>query len=137
MNRFLINRLAEVGRGIARVVRHDEPTEEVAEKFFQQINNPVLTQIEIEWKGNGNSPDIYPMPARDLFAEQPLVLFGRKQDAVGGELQITGMAAGGETYQQKFQIGFAEDGNLAVAQLWGRQRTHVFDRPDVRLREEV
>lgn len=122
VNRFLINRLAEVGRGIARVVRHDEPAEEVAEKFFVQINNPVLTQIEIEWKGYGKSPDIYPMPAPDLFAEQPLVLFGRKQDAVGGELQVSGIAAGGETYQQKFQIDFAEDGSVAVAQLWGRQR---------------
>ncbi|MGB3513629.1 MAG: VIT domain-containing protein, partial [Microcoleaceae cyanobacterium] len=122
VNRYLINRLAEIGRGIARVVRQDEPTQEVAEKFFQQINNPVLTQIDINWNGRGEAPDIYPVATPDLFAEQPLVLFGRKQDAVAGELQVNGIAAGGEIYQQTFEINFAEDGNVAVAQIWGRQK---------------
>lgn len=122
VNRYLINRLAEIGQGIARVVRQDEPTEEVAEKFFQQINNPVLTQIEVEWNGRGEVPEIYPVTTPDLFAEQPLVLFGHKQDAVGGELQVNGIAAGGEIYQQTFEIHFAESGNVAVAQIWGRQK---------------
>ncbi|MGD1704648.1 VIT domain-containing protein [Dapis sp. BLCC M229] len=122
VNRYLINRLAEIGRGIARVVRQDEPTEEVAEKFFQQINNPVLTQIEINWHGKGDAPEVYPVAIPDLFAEQPLVLFGRKQDVVAGELQVNGIAAGGEIYQQTFPINFAEGGNVAVAQLWGRQK---------------
>ncbi|MDJ0519772.1 MAG: VIT domain-containing protein [Trichodesmium sp. MO_231.B1] len=122
VNRYLINRLAEIGRGIAKVVRHDEPTQEVAEKFFQQINNPVLTQIDINWNGKGEAPEIYPVATPDLFAEQPLVLFGRKQDVVAGELQVNGIAAGGEIYQQTFPINFAESGNVAVAQLWGRQK---------------
>ncbi|MGD1804911.1 VIT domain-containing protein [Dapis sp. BLCC M126] len=122
VNRYLINRLAEIGRGIARVVRQDEATEEVAEKFFQQINNPVLTQIDINWNGKGEAPEIYPVAIPDLFAQQPLVLFGRKQDAVPGELQVNGIAAGGEIYQQTFPINFAESGNVAVAQLWGRQK---------------
>ena len=122
VNRYLINRLAEIGQGIARVVRQDEPTEEVAEKFFQQINNPVLTQIEVEWNGRGEVPEIYPVATPDLFAEQPLVLFGQKQDAVGGELQVNGIAAGGEIYQQTFEMIFAESDNTAVAQIWARQK---------------
>ncbi|NET29149.1 VIT domain-containing protein [Okeania sp. SIO1I7] len=122
VNRYLINRLAEIGQGIARVVRQDEPTEEVADKFFQQINNPVLTQIEVEWNGWGEVPEIYPVTTPDLFAEQPLVLFGHKQDAVGGELQVNGIAAGGEIYQQTFDIHFAESNNIAVAQILARQK---------------
>ncbi|NES90242.1 MULTISPECIES: VIT domain-containing protein [Okeania] len=122
VNRYLINRLAEIGRGIARVVRQDEPSQEVAEKFFQQINNPVLTQIEVEWNGRGEVPEIYPVTTPDLFAEQPLVLFGQKQDAVGGELQVNGIAAGGEIYQQTFDIHFADSDNIAVAQIWARQK---------------
>ncbi len=82
-NRFLLNRIAEIGRGTSQVIRHDEPTEEVAEKFFRQINNPVLTNIQISWEGTRETPTIYPSVAPDLFAEQPLVLFGRKELKVG------------------------------------------------------
>ena len=120
VNRFLLNRLAEIGRGISRIIRHDEPTEEVAEKFYRQINNPVLTNIQISWQGDTESPVIYPATAPDLFSEQPLVLFGRKQDRVSGNLQISGIAAGDKHYEKTFHLQFEETGNLAVAQLWGR-----------------
>ncbi len=120
VNRFLLNRIAEIGRGISRIIRHDEPTQEVAEKFYKQINNPVLTNIQISWQGDTESPVIYPKIAPDLFCEQPLVLFGRKQDKVSGNLQISGIAAGGKHYEKTFHLIFEETGNLAVAQLWGR-----------------
>ncbi|MBG1269905.1 VIT domain-containing protein [Nostoc sp. WHI] len=120
VNRFLLNRIAEIGRGISRIIRHDEPTEEVAEKFYRQINNPVLTNIQISWQGETESPVIYPAIAPDLFSEQPLVLFGRKQDGTSGNLQISGVAAGGKPYEKTFHLIFEETGNFAVAQLWGR-----------------
>ncbi len=120
VNRFLLNRIAEIGRGISTIIRHDEPTEEVAEKFYRQINNPVLTNIQISWHGDTESPLIYPAIAPDLFSEQPLVLFGRKQDRAKGNLQISGIAAGGKKYEKTFNLKFDETGNLAVAQLWGR-----------------
>ncbi|MGB3190084.1 MAG: after-VIT domain-containing protein, partial [Limnoraphis sp.] len=121
VNRFLINRIAEIGRGISRVVRQDEPTQEVAEKFFRQINNPVLTDINIQWEGSGETSEIYPQIAPDLFAEQPLVLFGRKVDSAAGNLKVTGKA-NGNPYEQTFSIDFSNAGNVAIAQLWGRQR---------------
>lgn len=120
VNRFLLNRIAEIGRGISRIIRHDEPTEEVAEKFYRQINNPVLTNIQISWQGDTESPVIYPKVTPDLFCEQPLVLFGRKQDRVSGNLQVSGIAAGGKHYEKRFHLKFEETGNIAVAQLWGR-----------------
>ncbi|MDJ0675739.1 MAG: VIT domain-containing protein [Calothrix sp. MO_167.B42] len=123
VNRFLLNRIAEVGRGISTIIRHDEPTQAVADKFCQQINNPVLTNIEITWEGTGKAPIIYPETPPDLFAEQPLVLWGRKEDGIGGNLHISGVAAGGKPYQKTFHLKFAaEMGNPAIAQLWGRAR---------------
>lgn len=122
VNRFLLNRIAEIGRGTSQVIRHDEATEEVAEKFFRQINNPVLTNIQINWKGTGEAPLIYPAMAPDLFAEQPLVLFGRKQDKISGNLSINGIAAGGKDYEKNFSLSFEETGNSAIAHLWGRAR---------------
>ncbi len=126
VNRYLLERIAEMGRGTSRVVRQDEPTSAVAEKFFRQINNPVLTNIQVKWEGDGSAPEIYPSNAPDLFAEQPLVLFGKKGDRANGKLKITGIAAGGERFEQTLDVNFgASDSvssNLGIAQLWGRAR---------------
>lgn len=63
VNRFLLNRIAEIGRGISYIIRHNEKTEEVTEKFFRKINNPVLTNIEIKCEGEGEATVIYPRQA--------------------------------------------------------------------------
>ena len=122
VNRFLLDRLAEVGRGTMQVIRHDEETTEVVERFFRQINNPVLTRINATWQGNGETSEIYPLAAPDLFAEQPLVLFGRKPDAQNGRLEVKGVAAGGREYKEVFDVDFDEGDNVAIAQLWGRAK---------------
>jgi Ca-activated chloride channel family protein len=127
VNRYLLDRVAEMGRGTSRVVRQDEPTQAVAEKFFRQINNPVLTNIQVKWEGDGVAPEIYPSNAPDLFAEQPLVLFGKKGDRANGKLKITGVAAGGERFEQTLDVNFeansdSRNSNLGIAQLWGRAR---------------
>ncbi len=110
VNRFLLDRLAEVGRGTMQVIRQDEASGPVAEKFFQgigkQINNPILTNIQVEWLGEGSKPKIYPLAAPDLFANRPLVLFGRKDDRRSGRLRIGGVAAGGERYEQVLDVNF-------------------------------
>ena len=140
VNRFLLNRLAEVGRGTSQVIRQDEPSAEAAEKFFRQINSPVLTNIQISWEGMGEKPEIYPIAPPDLFASGPLVLFGKKTDRANGQLRIRGTLAGGKAYEQVLPVNFARSGssrqrestsvaatatdfgNPAVAQLWGRSR---------------
>ena len=127
VNRYLLDRVAEMGRGTSRVVRQDEPTQAVAEKFFRQINNPVLTNIQVKWEGDGAAPEIYPSNAPDLFAEQPLILFGKKGDRANGKLKITGIAAGGERFEQTLDVNFdansdSKNSNLGIAQLWGRSR---------------
>ncbi len=140
VNRFLLNRLAEVGRGTSQIIRQDEQSAEVAEKFFRQINDPVLTDIQVSWEGGGEKPEIYPIAPPDLFASGPLVLFGRKGDRASGKLRIRGTFAGGNSYEQILPVNFSQSvsvrqresnpaatanvefGNPAIAQLWGRSR---------------
>ncbi|HEY9669711.1 MAG TPA: VIT domain-containing protein, partial [Coleofasciculaceae cyanobacterium] len=122
VNRFLIDRIAEEGRGTSEVLPYSEPAQNVVEKFFRQINNPVLTNIEVSWEGSGKAPEIYPLKPADLFANQPLVLFGRKADKSRGNLRITGIAAGGKRYEKTVPIEFDGGGNDAIANLWGRAR---------------
>lgn len=82
----------------------------------------MLVNLAINWQGEGESPVIYPSIAPDLFAEQPLVLFGKKEDLEDGTLHIKGVSAGGNQYIQTYEMNFSETGNPAVAQLWGRHR---------------
>lgn len=122
VNRFLLNRIAETGRGISEVVRPDQPAETVAENFFAQINNPVLGNIQLHWQGMGAAPEMYPAAPPDLFAEQPLVVVGRKRDRAPGILTVTGLMAGGGYYEEQFAVGFEASGNAAIAQFWGRAK---------------
>jgi Ca-activated chloride channel family protein len=122
VNRFLLNRIAEIGRGTSTIIRHDEPVEATVEKFFQEINNPVLTNIQVIWEGAGEPPTIYPTAAPDLFAQQPLILFGKQPEGMTGKLYISGIIAGGKAYQKTFNLNFEAEGNLAIAQLWGRAK---------------
>lgn len=122
-NRFLLNRLAELGRGTVTILPPDEDAVKVADKFFREINKPVVTNIELEWIGDGAAPEIYPQKSPDLFASQPLVLYGRKPDASSGKLKITGTVAGGKPYERVLDVNFQQiTGNNAIAQLWGRSR---------------
>ena len=122
-NRFLLERLAEIGRGTATILPPDEDAIQVAEKFFTEINKPIVTNIETEWLGKGEAPEIYPQQAPDLFASQPLVLYGRKEDSSSGKLKITGTVAGGKPYEEILDVNFQQiGGNNAIAQLWGRSR---------------
>ncbi|MFM7408395.1 MAG: VIT domain-containing protein [Cuspidothrix sp.] len=122
VNRFLLNRIAEIGRGISTIIRHDEPVNQIVEKFYRQINNPVFTNIQLQWEGDGESPIIYPLTPPDLFAEQPLVLFGHKPDRYPSKLHINGITASDKRHQQTFNIDFQVTGNPGIAQLWGRSR---------------
>ncbi|MGB2925866.1 MAG: VIT and VWA domain-containing protein [Limnothrix sp.] len=122
-NHFLINRLAEVGRGTAEVLPIEEKPEAVVEEFFAEINNPVLTNIEVSWIGEGDQPEIYPEYLPDLFDNQPLVLHGKKGDRRSGKLKVSGTIAGGKTYEKIFDVDFDKvQGNGAIAQLWGRAK---------------
>lgn len=122
VNRFLLNRVAELGRGISQVVRHDEPIDQIVDTFFNQINHPVLGNLSLHWDGPGAAPSLYPTALPDLFAQQPLMLLGHKTDSQPGTLRITGMTASGKPFEQSFVVSFTPSGNPAIAQLWGRAR---------------
>ncbi len=130
VNRFLLNRLAEIGRGIAKITRPDEPIEDVLDLFLSQINNPVLTNLQLSWEGPGEPVEIYPVRLPDLFDSQPVVIFGRKSDYQGGKLRVRGTTATGDRYEQVIPIDFTSaseklnpnSAHHAIAQLWGRSK---------------
>jgi Ca-activated chloride channel family protein len=122
VNRFLLERLAEVGRGTLRVIAPSEDPEIVAEAVVERLDRPQLTDVAIDW-GDLAVYDVYPRRLPDLFAGQPLLVSGRFTVPGEANIRITGRQAGRAWTDQQTVVldGFSE-GNDAMAPVWARAR---------------
>jgi Ca-activated chloride channel family protein len=76
VNHYLLDGMSRMGRGAVTYVGPGEPTDAVVERFYGYIGRPVLTDIEIDW-GDLPVADVVPNALPDLFAGQPVVVYGR------------------------------------------------------------
>src|SRR5262249_17907961 len=76
VNRFLLDKMAEHGRGEVEYVTLNDDGSAAAKRFHERIRNPLLTDISIDWSGLPVT-DIYPKQLPDLFGAKPLVINGR------------------------------------------------------------
>lgn len=122
VNRYLLDRMAEVGRGMVQYVRPDEETETCVSRFYERIDKPFLMDIDIDWHGL-KVTDLYPRRIPDLFSAQPVIIHGRYTQAGKTEITLNGKV-GGKKYSQPLQVDLpAEDSeDEALASLWARAR---------------
>jgi len=76
VNRFLLDKMAEAGRGEVEYVGLNDDGSAAARRFHERIRNPLLTDISIDWNGLPVA-DVYPQRIPDLFSAKPLILSGR------------------------------------------------------------
>ncbi|MDE0348560.1 MAG: VIT and VWA domain-containing protein [Gammaproteobacteria bacterium] len=76
VNRYLMERMAKEGRGVAAYLGLHDSAEEVMANFFDRASRPALTDVEIDW-GGMTVRDTYPAQLPDLFVGRPLVVAGR------------------------------------------------------------
>ncbi len=122
VNRYLLDRMAEVGRGVAQYVRPNEDAAQFVERFYERIDKPYLLDIDIDW-GGLQVADIYPNPIPDLFASQPVVLKGRYTEPGSGEITVRGRLAG-ELWSQKLAVELPRQRpeNEGLGSIWARAR---------------
>lgn len=75
-NRYLIERMAAVGRGAVAYVGLNDDAAEVMGAFFDRVSHPALTDVEIDF-GPLRATDVYPRRVPDLFVGRPAILTGR------------------------------------------------------------
>jgi Ca-activated chloride channel homolog len=124
VNRYLLNRAAEIGRGEAFYVRQDEDSSQIIDKFFQRVDRPSLAYIEIDW-GKLDVYELYPPKIPDLWAGQPIQIQGRYTQ--GGEDTITVHGQlGTQPYEQKLSVQLPQNQpeHEAMATIWARQKVH-------------
>ena len=122
VNRYLIEGLAKAGLGEPFIVIKPEEAPGTAERFRKYVESPCLTNIQVQYKGF-EAYDIEPSSLPDLFAERPLILFGKWRGGLGGEIEVSGKG-GKENYVRNIQVSEAKplEVNRAIRYLWARSR---------------
>jgi Ca-activated chloride channel family protein len=130
VNRFLLDKIAEEGRGEAEYVSPDDDGSAAAKRFHERIRNPLLTDVAVDWNGLPVA-DVYPKRNPDLFSAKPVVLTGRFTASAKGVVRLRGMMAG-NYYEREIHVEFPEQESShdVLATLWARQRVDDITKND-------
>ncbi|HKX83973.1 MAG TPA: VIT and VWA domain-containing protein, partial [Pyrinomonadaceae bacterium] len=122
VNRFLLDKMAEAGKGEVEYVTLTDDGSKAAKKFHERVRTPLLTDLSIDWNGMPVA-DVYPNKLSDLFSAKPVILNGRYTKAASGTIRLKGKVAGQE-YSREITVSFpdTEVANDPLATLWARKR---------------
>ncbi|MGD9631155.1 MAG: VIT and VWA domain-containing protein [Pyrinomonadaceae bacterium] len=122
VNRFLLDKMAEAGKGEVEYVALEDDGSKAARRFYERVRTPLLTDLSIEWNGMPVA-DVYPSRLTDLFSAKPVIVNGRFTKAAAGTIKLRGKVAG-QPYEREIAVSFpeTEPANDSLASLWARKR---------------
>jgi Ca-activated chloride channel family protein len=129
VNRYLLEGLARVGRGVCTVLTLDETAERAANELYERVERPALTDLRVDWGSMGIS-DVHPDPIPDLFPGRPIVLAGRFRGEGAATVRVTGRLAG-RPYETVLEVNLSEPGlrHKALPAVWARAKiASVYDQ---------
>ena len=122
VNRYLLDRMADLGRGAFVTIRTDERTDDALEAFRSWVTRPYLTDVTVDW---GALPvvDVSPEVVRDLGSGQTLTLVGRYLFGAAGDVVVRGKL-GGRHWEQTIRVELPDNErkHAPLASLWARGR---------------
>jgi Ca-activated chloride channel family protein len=122
VNRYLLDQMAEHGRGEVEYVNLQDDGSAAAKRFHERVRNPLLTDITIDWNGLPVSV-VYPQRVPDLFSAKPLVLTGRYSAGANGQIRIRGKMAG-RPFERVVAVTLpaSAEQHYSLATLWARTK---------------
>ena len=122
VNRFLLDKIAEHGRGEVEYVGLQDDGSAAARRFHERVQHPLLTDILVDWDDLDVS-EVYPKRLPDLFSAKPLVMTGRYTTPGKGTIRLRGKVAG-HPVVRKIEVDFPgfEPGHDVLATLWARTK---------------
>jgi Ca-activated chloride channel family protein len=131
VNRALLAKMAEYGRGVAEFLQLGEDIETAITRFQDRVSYPVLQDLALTWQ-NAETWDVYPALLPDLYVGQALELVGRlkrKERNAPTNLTITGKRRG-ETVTLHVPIPATTTSDPMLTQVWARARVDaLLDQP--------
>jgi Ca-activated chloride channel family protein len=125
VNRHIIEGMAHVGLGEPFILTRPEEALSQAERFREMIQSPVLTRIKVDFNGFAVS-EVEPAGVPDLFAERPIILFGKWRGQPQGKITLTGLSGEGP-FREVIEVkGITPlKTNRALRYLWARHRITI------------
>jgi Ca-activated chloride channel family protein len=122
VNRYLLDKMAEEGRGEVEYVSLKDDGSLAARRFHERVRNPLLTDINVDWSGLPVA-DVYPKRIPDLFSAKPVVITGRYTGHASGTVKLRGKM-GGRDFVREIPVNLpeAESEHDVLATLWARTR---------------
>jgi len=122
VNRFLLDKMAEHGRGEVEYVTLNDDGSAAARRLHERIRNPLLTDISIDWSGLPVA-DVYPKRIPDLFSAKPVVVSGRYTGSGRGTIKLRGRMSGRDFVRDiPVDLPENEPRHDVLATLWARTR---------------
>lgn len=122
VNRFLIEGIAKAGQGEPFVVLDKTKAADAAARFRAYVESPVLTQVEVAFDGL-QTYDVQPQALPDVFANRPVVVFGKYRGTPKGKITLTGVSGRGRFVSTIDAATVTPDAkHSALAYLWARTK---------------
>lgn len=121
VNRHLVEGIAKVGGGHPFIVTSAADAEHEADRLLAYVRSPVLTDIRVAFDGL-DAYDLEPPAVPDLFADRPIVVFGKYRGAPKGRVEVTGRGGVGEKFARTLALERTGEKNVAIEKLWARSR---------------
>lgn len=122
VNRFLLDKMAEHGRGEVEYVSLGDDGSAAAMRFHERIRNPLLTDVSIDWSGL-KVTDVYPKRIPDLFSSKPVIVSGRYSAGARGVIKLKGKMSGRDFVREiPIELPEKEPRHDVVSTLWARTR---------------
>ena len=124
VNTHLLDRIAEGTRSFSQYVLAEEDIEIKLSNFYTKIKDPVLSNVELAFSGEGiKATQIYPGAMPDLFKGEMLVVFGRYSGKGAGAVKITGTINGEKkTFAADVNFTDSDTRNAFIPRLWATRR---------------
>jgi Ca-activated chloride channel family protein len=147
VNRYLLEGMARAGRGEVHYILDEQQAAGAAERFYERVRTPVLTDIELDF-GDLKVSELLPANVPDLFSSTPVVVKGQYKQGGKGVITLRGKTGEGR-FERKIDVALPDDQpeNEVLASLWARAKVeHLMNqdltaaqqgKPNPAIKEEV
>jgi Ca-activated chloride channel family protein len=131
VNRYLLDGMARAGRGEVHYILDEKQAEGAAERFYERVRTPVLTDVELDF-GDLKVTELFPGRVPDLFSSTPVVVKGQYKEGGKGVITLKGKTGEGK-FERKIDVTLPENepAHDVLAPLWARAKVEHLMNQDL------